>query len=128
MSQSILQIPLPLKGCSQNFHGHWRTRAAHTKEAREAARLLAHGIKSEQPIQISMVFHCGPSLDNRHYRPLDIANAIAAMKPMVDGFVDAGLVPSDSHRWVSWGTVVLNRTKQTHLGRAYVEVTIREVA
>jgi hypothetical protein len=76
-------------------------------------------------VRISAEFYCGPNLGRaKLYRPLDTANAIGSLKACVDGLVDAGLTPSDSHQWISWGDVRLLRRKAEHGGRCCVVVTI----
>jgi hypothetical protein len=40
-----------------------------------------------------------------------VQNAIAALKPAIDGMVDAGVIPDDSARWLEWGGFKLTRVK-----------------
>lgn len=61
------------------------------------------------------------------YRPIDSSNAGSAMKPAIDGLVDAGLVPKDNHRWVAVAPPILYRQKKEHKGLAYIELTIQQV-
>jgi hypothetical protein len=122
---ATIDLPLPLVGASPNSHAHWRVRAKATKQMREHARLLGlpHKQKEPRPLRISATFYMGKTLDRR-YRPLDTANAIGALKPYVDGLVDAGIVPDDSHRWISWGKVTLLRNLKEHQGRSGVTLTL----
>ncbi len=58
------------------------------------------------------------------YRPLDIQNAIGALKAAFDGIVDAGLVVSDNHNHLLIGSTELLRSAKRHQGRACVELNI----
>jgi hypothetical protein len=73
--------------------------------------------------------HRAENPDGR-YRPRDTANAIGSLKACIDGFVDAGLVPDDSHKWISWGTVDIYRDKKTVEkmggGKPRVEITLEQ--
>lgn len=110
----ILVLSLPLRGASPNETSsrHWRERASAAKTMRNEAWAVAlKEIPAERrrkghqkPITIYSEFHYGKTIDQR-YRPKDKANAIGAIKPYIDGLVDAGLVPDDTHEWVSWGRV-----------------------
>lgn len=127
-----LTLPLPGRGCSPNHHGHWRTRATATKAHREAAKLACLAALPADwrpvPVRIHAEFFMGPSAGRgRVYRPLDVANAIGSLKAAVDGLVDAGLTPSDSHQWVTWGEVKLRRRKADHGGRCEVVVTLERL-
>jgi hypothetical protein len=90
--------------------------------------LLKAGWPYNSPVIISATFyaHRGAVPDGK-YRPNDKANAIHSLKAPVDGFVDAGLIPDDSHLWVSWGEIELLRNKKVSSGRPRVMVTIQSV-
>lgn len=123
--------PLPPGDCSQNAHTHWRNKHKASAPYREHCSYLfrqAAG-KSWQPsrVRLSFVFWCGKTPDKR-YRPLDCENALASVKPMIDGFVDAGMCKSDSYRWVTIGGIEIRRTVKDCAGRAEVVVTVEEVS
>ncbi len=136
-----IHLPLPPKGCSPNEHSHWRIRAKATKEYREAAFMAGFGIHQTpewepiRPVRLLATFDMGPStfggplgFTRTHlYRPLDAANAIGSLKAAIDGLVDAGMTPSDSHEWVHWENPILNRKKKDHGGRCGVVLTITQV-
>jgi hypothetical protein len=139
-----LTLSLPPKGCSPNMesHRHWRERSAARSEHRGEAkvRLLravvdaAHAgivdwkVAGNTPMVGHVVIHSEWFLGKKfrgdgRYRPRDIANAIAALKAAVDGFVDARLVKDDTAAYVSWGSTVLHSAKESGQ-RACVEITI----
>lgn len=132
-------IPLPRKGNSSNHHGAWQVRARDTKWYREQGYLSVFGIHNNpewepiRPVRIDADFYMGADRGlitiARHasYRPLDIANAISSLKGAIDGLVDAGVVPDDSHKWVTWGEVHLYRTKKQHQGKSGVVLIITQL-
>ena len=70
----------------------WGTRARESKIAKEEAYFLARALWHEEPMQkakISYVFH----LTNHRVR--DIDGIILALKPVVDGIVEAGVIARD---------------------------------
>jgi len=134
----VIELELPPSKCSSNGDkGNWRAKAAATKFYREhalAACVAAlAGAGPNLPLVISMTWDMAVTPLEKQiralrcvgvsrqkgirksealkYRPNDIANAIAAVKSAVDGFIDAGLAPDDSHRWIKWGDVVLNQLR-----------------
>lgn len=58
------------------------------------------------------------------YHAFDVQNAIAALKPAIDGMNDAGLIPSDSNAWLAWGPFTLLTTKR-EAKTAGVTITVR---
>ncbi len=125
-----LEIPLPPVECSQNWRGHWAPKAKATAEYRQDVAMLwrlnaPHDWRTA-PVVLSMEFYMGPTIERR-YRPLDVGNAIGAMKAAIDGLIDAGMAPSDSHRNVMFGPVVLYRAKKEHQCRACVRLTVTPV-
>ncbi len=126
------EIPLPPKNCAQNSHVYFRTKAKADKEYRLAANLLCRAALPKEwvqaPVRISATFYCGPTpFEKGLYRPQDIGNGIGALKPAVDGFVDAKLVPDDNYKWVKWGDVEILRTFAEHKGKAGVVITISHI-
>lgn len=83
---------------TSNGRHHWRVKAKRTAVLRELARIHAHNaiIRGDLPrlqrahIRIVMTWK-----DNRVRDP---ANWYPTFKAMIDGFVDAGLLPADDYR------------------------------
>ncbi len=138
----VLQIiaPLPPRELSPNFSGHWSAKARAKKAYREAGFMAAFGIHNTpewepvRPIVISPEFYCGPStfggslgvIRTNLYRPTDPDNANASLKSLIDGLIDAGLVPDDSAKWVSLENPKLYRKKKEHQMRSEVVLTITQ--
>lgn len=111
VSAFVVDLPLPVKALSPNAHLHWREKHKATSAARKNSwywfrRFMPNGWKPA-PIEIAVQYRWGPSAQG--YRPRDVQNAIAALKPMIDGMVDAGIIPDDSAKWLSWGRVQIVR-------------------
>ena len=113
-------------------------RAKANQTAREEAfnaameQLLAHG-PITKPVMIHHTWYMardereGMRGVPRRYRPLDEGNAIGALKATVDGIVEAGLIPADSHQWVKWGNGLLFRAQKDHGGRCGVELVLEVI-
>jgi len=104
-----VDLPLPDRLLSPNAHVHWTDKARVTKGARKLAWYWFQRCKPAKwepvPIVLTVLYRYGPGQDG--YRPRDVQNAIASLKPSIDGMVDAGIVPDDSAQWVQWGGVQL---------------------
>ena len=129
MRTIVIKVPPVGHGCAQNTHKHWtKTRPDHVDARNEGVvgYLLADGSNKTQfsKAQVSVQWFQGPG---PYYKPLDIQNAIGALKYTIDGIVVAGLLPDDSHKHLTWGPVELIRTKKACAGRNGIELTFTEV-
>lgn len=109
-------LPLPPRTVSPNVRSHWGAKSRAVKAARKAGwywfRRFVPRDWTQKPVRLDIVYHCPVGSDG--YRPRDVQNAIGALKPMIDGMVDAGIVPDDSDKWVTWGEFTITR----HRGQA----------
>lgn len=106
-------IPLPPAGVTAHNTGHWRSKSDKIKKYRKDCCLAALGEARDGAIRyrvkIDHEWYLGKSRAEKagarsmFYRPRDIANAIQALKPAIDGLVDAGLLFDDTHEYVAWG-------------------------
>lgn len=124
MNPFTVTVPLPHANCSPNARLHWGEKARATSAARKCAwywfqRGLPVGWE-QVPVMLEVRYHCPRSAAG--YRPRDIQNAIGALKPMVDGMVDAGVVPDDSRQWVEWGAFTLDRRKNGEAPGVHITV------
>ena len=123
VNRIIAHLALPPDACSPNFHGHWRSRYKATKSYREQSHIeflwLARGCRWPEGLSVTLdvEYNCCKSAVG--YKPRDIANAMAALKPAIDGMADAEIVKSDAKQWVQWGEFTL-RTTAPELKRAGV--------
>lgn len=63
----------------------------------------------------------------RRGRALDDDNALAALKPVLDGVFNAALTPNDSLKWVTLGTIT-QRIDPKWKGREEVQFDVEEVS
>lgn len=127
-----LVMPLPPIGCSPNTHRHWRYKAAAVKKYRSDCFLMAKsqygGATIATRVRLSFDWYMAKQFSNVYdglYRPKDTDNAIAAIKPLIDGLRDAGILADDNHQHVEIGRVNLYRTKASHKGRLMIEITLK---
>lgn len=128
MNAFTVTIPLPPLGVSPNGRLHWADKAKAVKSARREAwywfRRFLPIDWIRVPVRIEVLYHCPKSAAG--YKPRDIQNAIAALKPAIDGMVDAGVLPDDSAHWLEWGPVILRRTKDGNAPGVHITVIPRE--
>jgi hypothetical protein len=88
---------------SPNARLHYMARARSAKHWRQIASLyyvtLGERIPPLQRVRLSLVF------TRRTLGRADWDNDLARAKPLVDGLVDAGVIPDDRRANVEWGTV-----------------------
>ncbi len=96
---------------------HFRDRARMTRAWKEQAaiRVRLYGIPRLGRIRLAAVFY------RKRLGVADEDNDVARLKPIVDGIVAAGVVPTDTRAFVEWGTVGEQR------GAPGVELIIEEV-
>lgn len=90
-------FPQPADRLSLNDRMHWAPKAKLTAAWRQAAAIGAGRSFLAKPSERSTVRVTFPVTQNRRRDP---HNAIATVKPIVDGFVDAGIWPDDTDEWV----------------------------
>lgn len=120
-----VDLPLPDRILSPNAHVHWREKVDAIKGARAHAcywfRREKPKLWTHCPVVISVIYSYGGG--DGGYRPRDVQNAIASLKPAIDGMVDAGVVPDDSHKWVQWGPVRLEKCIKGETSGVRITVT-----
>lgn len=131
----VVTVPPPEPGCAQNTRKHWRVRHRADKLARTVAQLYAHSAvvsaswQTADRVRIHIDWYMArvTGFKAKCYHPLDIQNALGALKSTIDGLVDGGVVVSDSHKHVQFGDVRLHRTKKEHQGRTAVVLTVERM-
>ena len=125
----VFEVSLPYRELSSNgSHGHWSEVARVRRLYREEARISALAAMREQgwehkgPVRVHLLFCTRGGRGVQRYQPRDVANAIAAAKPLFDGLVDAGIVPDDSQQHLDVGSTRIT----TNYG-PYVLVTVEPV-
>lgn len=94
-----LTIDAPCEWINSNQRAHRMEVARRVKAWRNAAYLAAvnpmRGNGFQRPVRIVCTFH-----KTRNGR-WDVGNLYPTAKAIVDGFVDAGVIPDDSNEWVT---------------------------
>lgn len=122
--------PIPKQLRAQN-RSHWKAKADHLKRYRSDvcnAFKAAMGDMRFERATLSMTLYADLTkmrLANG-YAPKDIGNLIAAFKSGQDGIVDAGLIPDDSAKYLSYGAVKILGGKAAR-GRCELIVVVTEV-
>jgi hypothetical protein len=124
VTATLIVLMVPPIACKPNWRGHWRTKAAATKELREASRLAAVDALNTAGTGVSAF--CGyyglVVIDiaiawNGRRSGLDHDGAISSCKAIIDGISDALWDSRDAH-------VQVGRVTQTR-GEGTVTVTFR---
>ena len=130
MRSLAIELPLPDRTLSPNGYKHWRQVSAAKKKARAEAQAVCKSAMNAArfafPLgrcELRSVWYFG---GKGGYRPRDKGNAISSLKAYIDGCVDAGLLPDDSHKWLDFGPVVFYGLKKDHQGRGGVLLVFTE--
>lgn len=118
-----LTIPAPCDWINANQREHWAKKAAKTREWRSAAFAVACSVPRRRrtfttPVHITCTVH-----KTRAGR-FDVANLARTSKAIVDGLVDAGVIPDDNNDWVTGPDMRAGDKRD----KACVVVTITEVS
>lgn len=99
-----ITLPQPSPDIAGNDRaGHWQVRARLRKRAKQDAYLAARSVMNRQrgawepwtPVVVTYRWFLG-----YRQRAVDVDNAVARMKPGLDGLVEAGLIAGDSPKHV----------------------------
>ena len=117
-----IEIPgLPPKEANPNFRGFWAKKAKAVKESRQMALLCAINASEGRPpwyvkaeVSITLVI-----ADMRYYRDPD--NALASLKPAIDGCVDAGVILGDDDRHLRYKLPISYRINRQEAPKTILE-------
>ena len=104
-----LHLPWKSPPLSLNQRMHWAVKARLTKEVRLIAKLKARHIPDLEKCSVELVWY----VNTKHRR--DTINPMLTLKALVDGLVDAEVIPDDSHEYV-----------QTQVRIEYVPKSVRQ--
>ncbi|MGB3483991.1 MAG: hypothetical protein WBB07_17465 [Mycobacterium sp.] len=109
MSDIHIDLPWKRPPLSSNQRLHWAKKACITREIRQAAALLSRNAPRAERLVITL-----------HYRPRDRrrrdrGNLYPTVKALVDGIVDAGVVPDDDTEHVSTPEPVIHEPGEAAL-------------
>lgn len=121
MRPTVIALPWQLPPLSMNDSGqHWATRAKKVRDVRETACWLVRAAKLGSHQRARIELHYQPKVNRRRDSP----NLAATAKPLIDGCVDAHLVPDDTDRHVEGGWPVIHDPVPGEAGRMWLEITI----
>lgn len=117
-----LQLSFTKPPISLNARQHWAVRAKTVKAVRAEGcwRARAAGIGRAQNIQVCL-----------HYRPRDKRrrdpiNLVPIQKALVDGLVDAGIVPDDTPEYVTDLMPVIETPEKGQAGACWLVVEVMD--
>jgi crossover junction endodeoxyribonuclease RusA len=120
-----VKIPaLPPKEASPNWRGHWAPKMRAVREFREMAMYCGINacLGSGPPefykavVSITLVIR-----DARYYRDPD--DALASLKPAIDGCVDAGIIRGDSQEHLEYRLPIVYEVNRGEAPKTILEFT-----
>ena len=111
----MITITCPIdKRLHSHNKGHWREKASVVKQARQLARLLALEASNRKIAGKAIVEYLFFVPDRRRR---DASNMVQAVKPIIDGVVDSGLISGDHWEVLAIGKVdvVLGKALEVQL-------------
>jgi hypothetical protein len=95
VTTQTITFPAPVALINANHRSHWAAKAARTRTWRWTACIKARGLK---PVEGKAHIVITISFTDRRRR--DVGNLQPTAKAIVDGIVDAGVLPDDSDRYL----------------------------
>ena len=105
-------------------HGHWAQKARITADVRLVGRELGKLLRRStgETFQYAEVcLHWRPARNHRR----DPSNYHATQKPLLDGLVDAGVLPDDTPEFVRELMPVIHKADKTLPPKVWLEITPR---
>lgn len=126
-----IELPLPSSKCSPNAAnalGHWSVSNKARMEYKEECLTLLpkFAVPLFERARIDLTFYLAPCAGR--YHPRDEWNASSAVKGLVDSLVQSGIIPDDSKKYLTAGTITLLTRQAEHHGKACVLVVLERIA
>ena len=109
-----LHLPWKSPPLTLNQRMHWAVKSRLTKEVRLIAKLKARHIPDLEKCSVELVWY----VNTKHRR--DTINPMLTLKALVDGLVDAEVIPDDSHEYVQTQVRIEYVPKRVMAGMALV--------
>jgi hypothetical protein len=106
--------PLPREaGANVRLHGFQRSKLTKELRTMAATAFKAFNVPSmgRARVHVSWVVGCTAISNKPFYSPRDVQNAIIALKPCIDGLIDAGVIQDDSYQFLEWGSTEIVKGK-----------------
>lgn len=115
MSLSFQRPPL-----NMNDRMHWAKKAKITKSIRQEVYIRAKAARLRPCKHLKVQFYYQP----RDRRRRDSSNIIATQKPIVDGLVEAGIVPDDTPDYVTETIPTIVEPVKGEPGKCWLVLTL----
>lgn len=93
-------LPLPCALPTPNSRLHWAARAKLTRTLRNTSRIIAQSVRHDWARPTGRVHITLTLLRGKGQKFLDVDAVPAALKPVLDGLVDAGWARDDHPKWL----------------------------
>ena len=117
-----VEIPaLPPKEANPNWRGHWTTKARVVRDFREMAMYCGMNACELTPPRFSKAEVAVTLIiaDMRYYRDPD--NALASLKPAIDGCVDALIILGDDHNHLKYKLPIMYQVNRQEAPKTILE-------
>lgn len=104
---------------NMNQRMHWAQKAKITKAIRHEAMIRCRATRIRKANHITVQLHYQPR-DNRRRDP---SNLMPTQKALVDGIVDAGIVPDDTPQYVTETIPTIQPAIKGQPGKMWLEIT-----
>jgi len=127
MTTITVKIPmLPGKALNPNWRGHWTQRHRASKELKRSAYYCTLNANDKgiifEKATVGVTFLVR---DRRYYRDAD--NAIASIKPAIDGCVATGLLPDDATEYLQYRLPITYQVDKENSPMTILEFQGREL-
>lgn len=119
----MVALPYLSPPLSANQRMHWSVRGRVTREVRSTAAWIARHTKLPAADRLTITLHYRPSTKRRR----DAHNLYPLVKALVDGLVDAGIVPDDNTEHVSTPEPVIHPPTESGTPSMWLNIEYPEV-
>ena len=120
MSSHLMPLSFGRPPLNQNQRLHWAAKARIVKRVRDEACVRARAARLGKHKHITVQLHYQP---DRSIKKRDRANIHPTQKALLDGLVDAGLVPDDCDTYVDEQMPVIHPKVPGEPAKCWLEIT-----
>lgn len=116
---AAVELPWQVPQLSPNVRMHWGARSRITAFVREKTGWIAKAAKLAPTHPFEVTLHYRPARNGRR----DPGNLCLDSKACIDGLVDAGLAPDDTHEFIHETIPVIHPAEKGKPGAMWLEIT-----
>lgn len=120
MTTHTMELSFRRPPLNANRRMHWAQRARTVKEIRREACIRAKAARIKPQSHITVRLHYQP---DRAIKRRDPANIWPTQKPLIDGLVDAGIVPDDNPEFVTEQVPIIHEKRPGVGPHCWLEIT-----